>query len=95
MMISAIVGVLVLTGVLIVALWSVVKSTERAERDPRYRRTLFLIVGAIYAIGAIRGFLLVLVGNEPWWILLLLPVPIVLAIGWLRMAKKVRIDSNQ
>jgi hypothetical protein len=94
MMIWVIVGVLVLTGVLIVALWSVVKSTERAERDPWYRRRLFLIMAGMYVVGSVFAISDVLSGHAPLVSLAGLPVVVLLVWFWLRMARRVRIPPH-
>ena len=51
-------------------------SVERAENEPRYRRRLLLVAGAIYTLGGISLIVDVAVGSAPLWNLCFLPIPI-------------------
>ena len=39
----------------LLALWAIVKNTEKAERDPRYRRRVLLLAAAGYTLAFIYG----------------------------------------
>ena len=89
-----IVGVLLFTGVLAFGLWRVCKSAERAERDPKYLRRIFLFFGIIYLCAAVLQVIDVMRGNNP--MITLLGLPVGLGLAWLgfRMARRVKVPPS-
>jgi len=70
------------------------KSMERAERDPKYKRRIFLRSAAVYGCGIVLGVVQVLSGDAPPWALLGLAIPILFVWWFLRLAKQARTPRN-
>ncbi len=91
MIVTAVIGVLVISALLAWGMLRVAKSSERAERDPRYLRRLLFRGGALYIVTTVFGIVGVATGREP--VQTLFGLPIVLLIIWLllRAASRVKI----
>jgi hypothetical protein len=66
------------------------KSAERAENEPKYRRRNLLVMGVIYAFGGINGIINVALGDAPAWALCLLPIPVLIAWAFFRRASRIK-----
>jgi len=55
-------------------MWRLYKTLERAERDPKYVRRLFMRSGIVYGCSAVIGTVLVATGNLPKASLIGLPI---------------------
>ena len=88
---TIIVGVLVFSAFLGWGAWRVCKSSERAERDPRYLRRILLSLGLIYVGSAVFGIAQVITGKQPLQSLIGLPIGALLAWFYLRTAFRVKV----
>jgi CDP-diglyceride synthetase len=91
MIATVIVGVTVTTALLAWGMWRTCRSAERAERDPRYRRRLLIMMGMLYVTSAAFAIEQVATGKEPIQTLIGLPFGLLLAWFWLRSASRVKI----
>ncbi len=91
---AIIVGVLALSAFLGWGAWRTCMSAERAERDPRYRRRILLLLGVVYVGGAVYGIAEVVTGREPIQSLIGLPVGALLAWFYLRTAFRVNVPPE-
>jgi len=86
-----VVGVLVATGVLVVAMWGAFRDNERAERDSRFQRRLLRRGGLVYIFAAVFVTYEVATGQEPIYSLIGIPIPLLIGWLWFRAASKVKV----
>jgi hypothetical protein len=86
-----IVAVTVSSALLAAGMWAAWRETERAERDPRYKRKILLRLSLLYIGCAAFGIAEVVSGREPKQSLLGLPIAAVLAWAYLRAATRMKV----
>jgi hypothetical protein len=69
------------------------KSAERAQRDPRYLRRIFLGVALLYIISGLFFIAEVALGKAPVQMLAGLPVSVLIVWWLLRKASEIRPNS--
>lgn len=92
--VAAIIGVFAATGVLIWGLWRMVRTAERAERDPRFRRRILVSGALLYGGAALYAVILVVAGSEPIQSLLGLPISALLVWFFLRAALATKVPKD-
>lgn len=90
MLIGVVIGVSVVSALFGWMMFRLAKSMDRAERDPKYKRRIFLCCAAIYGLGIVSGVSQVLSGEAPPVALLGLPIPILFVWWFLRLARQVK-----
>ena len=89
MIATIIVGVLAVSAFLAWGAWRVCKSTERAERDPRYRRRVLLRGGLFYVVCVV--FLIAQAGTIDQLIRIIAGLPIGAALTWFYIRSALRV----
>jgi hypothetical protein len=89
-----ILGVALTTAVLVWASLNVCRDVERMERDPRYLRRRFLMLGLLYVGSSVFGIVEVVRGNQPPLSLIGLPIAAALAWLFIRQAANVKVPPR-
>jgi hypothetical protein len=71
--------------------WLICQTANRAERDPRFRRRLLLVVASVYAFGVLNGVSDVLSGKQSAWSLIFVPIPAAIIWAYVKAAIRVKI----
>jgi hypothetical protein len=91
---AAILGVFACSALLGWGTWRVYRSTERAERDPRYFRRRLIIGGSLYLACSTYGIVQVAMGKQPAQSLIGLPIGLLIAWVFLRTAIRVNVPPR-
>jgi uncharacterized membrane protein YvlD (DUF360 family) len=75
-------------------LWHFVRSVERSQVDPIYRRRRLIRFGIMYVVSAVIGIVLVVTRQEP--VLTLVGLPVVAWLAWslFRAASRVKVPPS-
>jgi hypothetical protein len=92
---SIIIGVTVSTLVLGTALWRAGKVYDRAERDPRYLRRIFVFFALLYIFNGVVIIIGVATGKESVWALAGFPIGLLMIWFFLRLAIKVKVPPKR
>lgn len=90
MLATIIIGILAFTTLLGFGLWVVAQSLNRAARDPRYLRRIFVSGAVFYVVVATIGIVEVATREEPVQALIDLPISLMIIWIFLRAVAKTK-----